>query len=162
RSVGLDSNYAPAWSALGKRYYYEEEYGPGATGTMTRTEPTLRRALALDPNLEDAEQQIVSLLADAGKLVEAYREAKERVEQRPKSGFAHFTLSYVLRYAGILKETQQECETALRLDPGNFQFRSCSGAFSLAGQQDQARQFSNLDAGSEWSNNVEVHYLIRE
>lgn len=129
---------------------------------MTRTEPTLRRALALDPNLEDAEQQIVSLLADAGKLVEAYKEAKGMVEQRPKSGFAHFTLSYVLRYAGMIKETQQECETAIRLDPGNFQFRSCSAVFSVDGKQDQARQFSNLDAGSEWSNNVEVHFLLRE
>src|SRR5262249_57685003 len=53
RSVGLDSQFAPAWSALGKRYYYEEEYGPGATGTMQRTVPAFRRALALDPNLED-------------------------------------------------------------------------------------------------------------
>ncbi|HTS38469.1 MAG TPA: protein kinase [Candidatus Solibacter sp.] len=162
RSVGLDSAYAPAWSALGKRYYYEEEYGPQATGTMTRTEPTLRRALALDPNLEDAEQQIVSLLADAGKLVEAYKEAKSMVEQRPKSGFAHFTMSYVLRYAGILKETEQECETALRLDPGNYQFRSCSSVFSVGQRQDLARQFANLDAGSEWSNNVEAHFLVRE
>ena len=45
RSVGLDSTFAPAWSALGKRYYYEEEYGIGATGIMSRTEPALRRAL---------------------------------------------------------------------------------------------------------------------
>ena len=162
RSVGLDSNYAPAWSALGKRYYYEEEYGPGATGTMTRTVPALRRALALDPSLEDAEQQIVSLLADSGKLVDAYKEAKKMVEQRPQSGFAHFTLSYVLRYAGILKETEQECETALRLDPGNFQFRSCASVFSVNGQVDRARAFTNADAGSEWSNNVEMHDLLRE
>jgi hypothetical protein len=56
RSVGLDPSFAPAWSALGKRYYYEEEYGPGSNGTMSRTEPALRRALSLDPNLEDAEQ----------------------------------------------------------------------------------------------------------
>src|SRR5713226_6921691 len=93
RSVGLDPAFAPAWSALGKRYYYEEEYGVGATGTMSRTEPALRRALALDPNLEDAAQQIVSLDTDAGKLVQAYREAKTMVENRPQSGFAHFTLS---------------------------------------------------------------------
>ncbi len=162
RSVGLDSSYAPAWSALGKRYYYEEEYGPQATGVMSRTEPTLLRALALDPTLQDAEQQIVSLHADAGKLVDAYKEAKAMVDQRPKSGFAHFTLSYVLRYAGILKETAQECEMALRLDPGNYQFRSCSGVFALSGQMERAREFSHLDAGSEWSNNVDVHYLLRE
>jgi serine/threonine protein kinase len=162
RSVGLDPSFAPAWSALGKRYYYEEEYGTGATGTMSRTEPALRRALALDPNLEDAAQQIVSLDSDAGKLAQAYREAKSMVEKRPQSGFAHFTLSYVLRYAALSKEAAQECDLALRLDPGNYQFRSCAGVFFTTGQYDRGREFLKLDAGSEWSNNVEVIILLRE
>ncbi|HZQ26022.1 MAG TPA: protein kinase [Terriglobales bacterium] len=162
RSVGLDPSYAPAWSALGKRYYYEEEYGIGANATMTRTIPALRRALSLDPNLEDAAQQIISLDTDAGKLPQAYQEAKSLVEKRPQSGFAHFTLSYVLRYASLTKEAAQECETALRLDPGNYQFRSCSSVFSLTGQFDRARAFVGLDAGSEWSNNAEVMILLRE
>jgi TolB-like protein/predicted Ser/Thr protein kinase len=162
RSVGLDPGYAPAWSALGKRYYYEEEYGVGATGTMMRTTPALRRALALDPNLEDAEQQIVSLDADAGKLAQAYREAKAMVEKRPQNGFAHFTLSYVLRYAGLAKEAAAECDTALRLDPGNYQFRSCEPVFVNLGQFARARDFLQLDAGSEWSNNVEAQLLLRE
>ena len=162
RSVGLDPGYAPAWSALGKRYYYEEEYGVGATGTMTRTTPALRRALALDPNLEDAEQQIVSLDADAGKLAQAYREAKAMVEKRPQNGFGHFTLSYVLRYAGLAKEAAAECDTALRLDPGNYQFRSCEPVFVNLGQLARARDFLQLDAGSEWSNNVAAQLLLRE
>jgi hypothetical protein len=80
RSVGLDPTFAPAWSALGKRYYDEEEYGAGATASMRRADPTLRRALALD------------------------QEAKAMVEKRPQSGIAHFTLSYVLRYASVSKE----------------------------------------------------------
>ena len=162
RSVGLDPAFAPAWSALGKRYYYEEEYGTGATGTMSRTVPALRRALALDPNLEDAAQQIVSLDTDAGNLIEAYREAKRMVENRPQSGFAHFTLSYVLRYAGLFKEAAPECETAVRLDPGNYQFRSCAGVFFTTGQFEKARDFLKLDAGSEWSNNVEIFILLRQ
>jgi TolB-like protein/predicted Ser/Thr protein kinase len=162
RSVGLDPAFAPAWSALGKRYYYEEEYGAGATGTMSRTEPTFRRALALDPNLEDAEAQIVSMDADAGKLAQAYQEAKAMVAKRPQSGFAHFSLSYVLRYASVSKEAGQECDLALRLDPGNYQFRSCAILFLWIGQFDRAREFANLDAGSEWSNNVEVNLLLRE
>jgi TolB-like protein len=162
RSVGLDATFAPAWSALGKRYYYEEEYGVGATGLMTRTMPTLRRALALDPNLEDAAQQVVSLDTDAGKLVQAFQEAKAMVEKRPQSGFAHFTLSYVLRYASLSKEAAQECDTALRLDPGNYQFRSCTSVFYLTNQFDHAREFLNADAGSEWTNNVNVALLLRE
>jgi len=162
RSVGLDSTFAPAWSALGKRYYYEEEYGVGATGIMTRTLPALRRALALDPNLEDAAQQIVSLDTDAGKLVQAYQEAKQMVEKRPQSGFAHFTLSYVLRYASLTKEAAEECDAAIRLDPGNYQFRSCASVFYLTDQFDHAREFLIADAGSEWTNNVEVGLLLRQ
>jgi TolB-like protein/predicted Ser/Thr protein kinase len=162
RSVGLDPSYAPAWSALGKRYYYEEEYGPGSNGSMARTMPALRRALALDPNLEDAAQQIVSLDADAGKLPLAYQEAKAMVDKRPQSGFAHFTLSYVLRYAGLMRDAGQECNEAMRLDPGNYQFRSCAGVFLSLGQYDQARAFLRLDAGSEWSNNVAVQALLSE
>ncbi|HMF89377.1 MAG TPA: protein kinase, partial [Candidatus Angelobacter sp.] len=162
RSVGLDAQFAPAWSALGKRYYYEEEYGPGATGTMSRTLPTLRHALALDPNLEEAAQQIVSLDTDAGKLPQAYQEAKAMVDRRPQSGFAHFTLSYVLRYGSLIKEAAEECNAAIRLDPGNFQFRSCSTVFYLTGQYDRAKDFVNLDAGSEWSNNVEAFLLLHQ
>ena len=162
RSVGLDPQFALAWSALGKRYYYLEEYGAGSTGAMTRTIPALRRALALDPNLEDAAQQIVSLDTDSGKLALAYQEAKLMVEKRPESGFAHFTMSYVLRYASLSKEAQDECNTALRLDPGNFQFRSCAAAFSLMGQFDRAMDFINLDAGSEWSNNLGARLLLFE
>lgn len=162
RSVGLDPAFAPAWSALGKRYYYEEEYGAGATGTMSRTEPALRRALALDPNLEDAAAQIVSMDTDAGRSAQAYQEAKAMVEKRPQSGFAHFSLSYVLRYASVSKEAGEECVLALRLDPGNYQFRSCATLFNWTGQFDRAREFVNLDAGSEWSNNVETNLLLRE
>jgi tetratricopeptide (TPR) repeat protein len=144
------------------RYYYEEEYGVGATGTMSRTEPALRRALALDPGLEDAAQQIVNLDTDAGRLAQAYQEAKAMVANRPQSGFAHFTLSYVLRYASLTKEAADECNAAVRLDPGNFQFRSCAGVFLVSHQFDRARDFLNLDAGSEWSNNVEISILLRE
>ena len=162
RSVGLDSMFAPAWSALGKRYYYEEEYGVGSTGVMSRTEPAFRRALALDPSLEDAAQQIVTMDADAGKLAQAYQDAKSLVEKRPQSGFAHFTLSYVLRYVGLSKEAAEECDTAARLDPGNYQFRSCANVFALTNQLNRAQYFVKLDAGSEMSNNMEAIILLRQ
>jgi TolB-like protein/tetratricopeptide (TPR) repeat protein/predicted Ser/Thr protein kinase len=162
RSVGLDPSFAPAWSALGKRYYYEEEYGVGGGGVMARTEPALRRAVALDPNLEDAAQQIVSLDADSGKLAQAYWEAKDMVDKHPQSGMAHFTLSYVLRYAALAKEAAEECNLAVRLDPGNYQFRSCTSVFFSTGQYDRAEDFLKLDAGSEWSNNVEVTVFLRQ
>ncbi len=47
----------------------------------------------------------------------------------------------------------------MRLDPGNYQFRSRASVFFTMGQYDRGRAFLRLDAGSEWSNNVEVHAL---
>jgi eukaryotic-like serine/threonine-protein kinase len=160
RSVGLDSTFAPAWSALGIRYYYDEEYGHGDDPASTRSYTALRRALALDPNLVSAEQQIVSQDTDRGNLISAYRQAKSMVERHPQSGIAHFTLSYVLRYASVLHEAQQECETALRLSPGDYQLRSCSTVFSWTKQRDRAQVFVDLDSGSEWSNNVSAVIMI--
>ena len=52
--------------------------------------------------------------------------------------------------------------TAVRLDPGNYQFRSCASVFFATGEYDRARDFLKLDAGSEWSNNVEINILVRE
>ncbi len=171
RSVGLDSNFAPALAALGIRYYYDEEYGTGAglmKGPDYRSDPTtyrsystLQRALALDPNLVDAEQQIISQETDRGNLVQAYRQAKAMVERHPQSGMAHFTLSYVLRYGGVLEEARNECETAIRLDPGNYQFRSCSTVFLSSEISDRAKVFFELDSGSEWNNNITAIQLLR-
>ncbi len=161
RSVGLDPTFAPAWSALGERYHYDEEYGSGANrGNASRSYNALQRALALDPKLLIAEQQLVLQDTEGGNIAQAYRQAKAMVEKHPESGEAHFGLSYVLRYASLTKEAQQECELALRLDPGNFHFRSCATVFMDSGDPQRAQDFLNLDPGSEWSNNIAAHVLF--
>jgi len=81
---------------------------------------------------------------------------------RPDSAQAHFTLSYVLRYAGLLREAMQECDAALRLDPENYAFRSCAVTFATAGNVERARVFMNLDAGSDFSNFMAATLLLRE
>jgi len=50
RAVGLDPNYAPAWSALSKRYYFEADYASGGQAMMQRSDAAAERALAIDPN----------------------------------------------------------------------------------------------------------------
>jgi eukaryotic-like serine/threonine-protein kinase len=169
RSVGLDPNFAPALAALGIRYYYDEEYGTGApTSANYHSDPssyrsysTLQKALSLDPNLVAAEQQIISQDTDRGNLVQAYRQAKSMVARHPQSGIAHFTLAYVLRYGSALQEARNECDAAIRLDPGNYFFRSCSVVYLWSDHADRAKQFFDLDAGSEWSNNVAAIELLR-
>jgi len=171
RSVGLDSTFAPALAALGIRYYYDEEYGSGLGLVKTstyKTDPTsfrsyttLQRALALDPNLVNAEQQIISQDTDRGNLTHAYRQAKAMVARHPQSGIAHFTLSYVLRYASILEEARNECDTAIRLDPGNYMFRSCTSLYLGPEISNRAKPFFELDPGSEWMNNIMAIQLLR-
>src|SRR5262249_29716315 len=75
---------------------------------------------------------------------------------------AHFTLGYVDRYAGFLEDANRECDNALHLDPGNYLFRSCAWAFLYMGQPERAREYVQLDAGSEWANYVMPSILLRE
>ena len=75
---------------------------------------------------------------------------------------AHYSLAYVLRYAGLLDQAQKECDAAVAIDPENYNWRSCSFAFFEAGKTACAMQYLNKDAGSEWSNAVMVSVLMRE
>ena len=71
-------------------------------------------------------------------------------------------MSYVYRYAGMLQEATNECNTALALDPSNYIFRSCAWAFMELGKTDRAADFIRLDAGSEWAAYVQPSLLLRE
>ncbi len=98
-----------------------------------------------------AASNLITNRVERGELGRAYDAATDLVRRRPQSADAHFALSYVLRYAGMLDQATQECNTARSLDPGNFNFRSCAWAFLELGKTDKAMDFVHLDAGSEWA-----------
>ena len=127
-----------------------------------RSNTALERALALDPNLIPAASQLIVNRVDRGELVKAYQEAMAMVKRRPESAQAHFTLGYVQRYAGMLEESARQCDTAITLAPGTYSFRSCAWAFMELGRFDRARDFIQLDAGSEWANYATPSLLLRE
>ncbi len=162
RSVALDPNYAPAWDALGMRYYYDSAYSNGGEAMFRKAGEAYAKAVALDPNFIAAAAKLVRNRVESGDLGTAYREATDLLRRRPDSAQAHFTLSYVLRYAGLLDRAQKECEIALGLDPGNYAFRSCAFAFFEAGKSPRAMDYLHLDASSEWSRNVLPAVLLRE
>jgi len=162
QAVGTDVSYAPAWAALGMRYYYDAQYTGGGREMYQRAATAFERALALDPNLLVAAGQLTTARADTGDIGGAYTQAQATLRRRPDSAQAHFTMSYVLRYAGLLTEATKECDTALRMDPGNYTFRSCAIAFILWGKGERARIFLNLDAGSDWGNYLTATLLMRE
>ena len=162
RSVGVDPSYAPAWEALGLRYYFDGTYGDGGEQMLKRSDSALERALALDPNLVFAARLLITNRAERGEIGNAYAEATDFVKNRPESANAHFALGYVLRYAGLLDQSAHECETALALDRGNYQWRSCALVFMELNQQQRAMDFVRLDAGSEWAARTAAYIFLRE
>jgi TolB-like protein len=159
RAVGLDSTYAPAWRALGERYYYDSHYSDGGAAMFQRSTAAYERALALDPDYSDASGGLITNRVETGDLGKAYKDAKALVARHPENAMAHFALSYVLRYGGLIQEAAPECDAAVSLDPGNYQFRSCSFVFDLAGNTQRAMDFLQLDPGSGWvRSNLSLHF----
>jgi len=160
RVVQMDPNFAPAWEALGIRYYYDADYSDGGDEAFQKSNAAYERALALDPNRISAAAQQITNRVERGELGKAFEAAQALVRRRPQSAEAHFAFSYVLRYAGMLEKSTQECDIALSLDPGNYQFRSCAWAFMELGQIRRAMEYIQLDAGSEWAASIAPYALL--
>jgi TolB-like protein len=161
-AVGIDQNYAPAWEALGQRYYFDSLYGGGGEEMFQKSNHAYERAIALDPNRVMAASSLITNRVERGELGRAYDAATDLVRRRPQSADAHFALSYVLRYAGMLEQSAQECNSARQLDPGNFNFRSCAWSFLEMGKTDRAMDFVHLDAGTEWAAWVTPYVYLAE
>src|SRR6267143_4924537 len=87
-SVGIDPSYAPAWGALGRRYYFDGQYGDGGKAMLKRSDSAYERAKALDPNLIDAAQGLITNRTERGEIGNAYSEASALAKRRPDSAYA--------------------------------------------------------------------------
>ena len=162
QATALDSAYAPAWQELAHRYYYDGSYGEGGEAELRRSDAAMARVLALDPNNALAVQGWIVSKTEAGVLDEAYDAAKAFLARRPDSASAHFAMGYLLRYAGLLEESAQECDRAMALDPTSREWRSCSITFMRMGNFKRAEDFQRLDAGSEFSRGNESDILLSQ
>jgi len=141
-AVSLDSGYAPAWGELGWRYYNDYHYGSGSEAAITKSLQAYKRQSELDPNIPPV---WTSIRVERGDLNGAYDQAAEFLRRRPDSSMAHFGMSYVMRYAGLLDEARKECDAALALDPGFNGFRSCAYPFILVDDYAHAQRYISLD-----------------
>ena len=160
--VAVDPTYAPAWEQLGLRCYFDADFSDGGERMFQRSNEACERAIELDPNRIVAAGQLITNRVERGELGKAYKAAQVLVKRRPDSAQAHFVMGYIYRYAGMLEQAANECNTALALDPGNYTFRSCAWAFAELGKTDRAEVFVRLDAGSEWAAYAMPSILLRE
>lgn len=163
KSVALDPNYAPAWYALGMRYYFTYQYAGGGEGMLKRSDAAYERALALDRNYTAPGTFLVVSRVERGQLAEAYQEASALVRLRPDNADAHFVLGYALRYAGLMKEAAKQCNEAWALDPHNPLWRSCENIFEELGDFQRAMDFLHLaDPRTRWAKTHLMQLLVRE
>jgi DNA-binding winged helix-turn-helix (wHTH) protein/serine/threonine protein kinase/tetratricopeptide (TPR) repeat protein len=165
RSVELDPAYAPAWFALARRHYAHRRFASGTAESDKRFEAAAERALSLDRDYVPAAAGLIIERTERGDLVKNYREADALVRKRPDSVDAHFALSYVLRYAGLLKEAAKHCETALLLDSRaqtSGLVRSCAIVFILLGDYPRALNYLQADPSSDLTKAFTLDMLMRE
>jgi DNA-binding winged helix-turn-helix (wHTH) protein/TolB-like protein len=144
-SVSLDNRYAPAWGELGWRYYIDYHYGKGGEAAVAKALQAYQRQSELDP---DVPLISTTIRVEQGDLNGAYDQAAEYLRKHPNGSMAHYSMGYVLRYAGLLEEAGRQCDAALTIDPGFNLFRSCATPFLLRGDYPHARQFMSLDEHS--------------
>jgi eukaryotic-like serine/threonine-protein kinase len=163
RATELDPRFARAWAALGLRSYYDYSYSDGGASALERSEAAYRRALDEDPSLiADAAVPLILMRVEQGDRGAALQDAVALVGEWPSNARAHYALAYVLRYGGLIEESVRECDAALALDPWERRLRTCGLAVVQKGDYDHAREYFQLDAGSELSDACEAQVLLRE
>ncbi len=161
RVVALEPEFAPAWEALGTRYYDSGTWYTGAEPARQKSLAAYRKALELDPDRILSARQIVTSRAETGDLEGAYQDAHRLLEHFGPGSETHFTISYVYRYGGMLEESQRHCELALDRDPQDPRLRSCGYAYLYAGKLERVMAFFKLDEGSYFTHWATVLYQLR-
>jgi len=101
---------------------------------------------------------------ERGELVAAFERARALVVRRPDSADAHYSLSYALRYAGLLESAAAECEESLLLeaDTQTSGLRSCAVVFLLRSDYPRALNYLHLAQGTGFGKALSIHMLVRQ
>jgi DNA-binding winged helix-turn-helix (wHTH) protein/TolB-like protein/Tfp pilus assembly protein PilF len=116
-STELDPNYAPAWAYLGASYNSDAAFELGGREQYRRAQAAYEKALAIQPNLLDAQIFLANLLVDTGKVEQAVPLLRHALKTNSNYAAARWELGYAYRFAGMLEESVAECERARQLDP---------------------------------------------
>jgi DNA-binding winged helix-turn-helix (wHTH) protein/TolB-like protein len=116
-STEIDSNYAPAWAYLGASYNSDAAFELGGREAYRRAETAYERALAIRPNLLDAQIFLANLLVDTGKVERAVPLLREALQTNDNYAPTHWELGYAYRFGGMLEQSVGECERARQIDP---------------------------------------------
>jgi serine/threonine protein kinase/DNA-binding winged helix-turn-helix (wHTH) protein len=144
RAVQLDPNFAPIWLELAGHYYTQVHYIRGDDAITRKWLAAQERAASLDPDLPYAQYGLALIHAERGELLEGYRLAAALLRRDQGTFSSNFTISYVLRYAGLAQESASHCEIARSFDRQSGDLRSCAVAFIEIGDYEKAWDYAHL------------------
>lgn len=119
-AVDADARFAPAWAYLGICYLDSVAFGLDVSdNAMTRGIECAERALALNPNSQDAHFAMAWACLLRGDSPGVVRSARRMVELNPGDAFMLGTGGWFLALAGQRKDGMEIIERSRRLNPNN-------------------------------------------
>jgi DNA-binding winged helix-turn-helix (wHTH) protein/TolB-like protein len=148
KSIEIDPNYAPAWAYLGASYNSDAAFELGGREQYRRAQAAYEKALAIRPNLLDAQIFLANLLVDTGKVEQAVPLLRDALKTNANFAPAHWESGYAYRFAGMLDESLAECERARQLLPWVRGNGSVLNAYLYLGQYQKFLESLPLDDSS--------------
>jgi TolB-like protein len=117
KATELEPNYAPAWAQLGHAYTTNASLQLGGREQYEKAQAAFEKAIALNPALAEPRIYLANLLTDTGRVEQAVPLLRSVLKDNPNNAEAHWELGYAYRFAGMLKESVEECEKARQNNP---------------------------------------------
>ncbi len=141
-AIALDSEYAPAYYALGKVHMLDVWLGTSESpkASIVKAMELLQKALALDDSLAFARSELALVYTVLRQHDKGIVEVEKAVALNPNSADAYNHLGLVLRFAGRPEEAIPALKKAIRLNPfpPGVYFYHLATASAYAGQCEEA------------------------
>lgn len=117
-AIELDPNYAVAYARLSIYYGNMPNLGAGDPKEFqSKAEAAGRKAVELDPNLDDAHNALATVLENNWEWAEAEQEYSRAIELNSNSISAHANYAALLSYTRRHEAALSEMRRAIELDP---------------------------------------------
>lgn len=137
KSAEIDPRYALTWAQLGRAHTANASFELGGRAEYAAAETAYQKALAINPAQIEARIYMANRFTDTGRVESAVPLLREAQTTSPNDAEVHWELGYAYRFAGMLKESVEECERARRLDPTVKLGTSTLNGYLYLGQYDK-------------------------
>jgi tetratricopeptide (TPR) repeat protein len=140
KSAALEPNYAPTWAHLGRAYTTNASLRFGGRDDYGKAQSAYEKAIALNPALVEPRIFMANLLTDTGRVEQAVPLMRSALQTSPNNAEAHWELGYAYRFAGMLRESVEECERARQNNPQVKINSSAFNSYLYLGEYDKFMQ----------------------